>query len=300
MILNKLEKNKLPLKNNDGEELINESVIIEALGLFPKQNELAEYLTDICYDMFYFGIKEKKIHLEDFNHIKGVIIKLEVLPDFSFSTSTRAEFWGVTGDYLIINVVISKYDKNTLDKEQLKAKLSSLITHELNHGYVMLSKYYNSNKIDERSSYYDACLKIYNDNTINDNIRDICYILYSIYHVEIQAMVPQVYQELNGYFKNSNAPISIDKFKNALKKTNTFWTFYSGIYYDIPKIYKYLNVEHNLNMVVEVFKENGLDIHKEMLLKKIKQAKHIYEKALKDICRCAVAYYYDKTENKNG
>ena len=296
MIINKIIKNKLPLKEYCG-NFVGEEYITVALGLFPEQNKLVETLINICYDMFRFGINEKKVNFKVGDFIKGVNLKLEVMPEMSFLKSTKAEFWGVKDDYLCISVIISRFDKNSLTKEQLLYKIASCITHELNHGYVFLSKFYNNNIIEEVPTYYHACLKIYNDDSIDDNIRDLCYILYSTYNFEIQAMVPQVYQELRGYFEMTQEEFNIDNFKKALKKTNTYWTYYSGLNFDIPKIETYLSDNNNLNYVLKIFKEFNLQMSSKELLNKIKSAKDIYTNTLKDISRCAMAYYFEKTEN---
>ena len=299
MIIKK-EKPKLPLKiYNDF--IIKENIINEALGLFPKQNELVEKLTNIVLEMIKFNITEKKINDDSIPNTKGVILGLKILNELgNVFNVMKGQFYGIKDDYIVIDLIIPYFDRTSLNKEQLKSKIASCLTHELNHSYVFLSTYYNTNKIIEVPETYHKFLMIYTDDEINnDFVKDFSYLMYSTYSFEIQAMIPQVYQELSGYFKETKEELNIENFKKVLKKTNTFWTFYSGLYIDIPKIEKYLNTEENLNKFINIFNENNINLSKDRVYKLLNNIKNIYKNTLKDISRCAIAYYYDKIEKYN-
>ena len=291
------EKNKLPLKINTG-TVTNDMYINEALGLFPQQNELVKNLTDTVLEMLKMDVENKQIMFSD-NIIKGVNLTVKQYFDMAYNQMSNAEILGIKDDILYIILKLSKYDRLSLSVNSLKHKIASCLSHELNHGYVTLSKYYNSNVIEEIPDEYQKYLSIYNDNSVLEEIRDLAYIYYSTYSFEKQAMIPQDYQELSGFFENSKENITIDNFKKALKNTNTYWTFYTGLNHDIPNIEMFLKNELNLKKTISVFNSHGLKLNNNYLLKKIKKAKSIYESVLKDICRCAIAYYYDNVE-KNG
>lgn len=294
MIIDKLKKPVLPLKENKLSELcISDKYIIEALGLFPKQNYLVALLSEKAIDMLNNNVTNIEVKYDEITHLKGVFLTVEVMDKFSYDAKTRAEFWGIKEDKMVIKVIISNYDRLALSSLELKNRIASCLTHEINHGYVMLSKYYNSGVLEFQPENYEKYLSIYRDDSLDEMSRNIAYLLYSTYRFEIQAMVPQIYQELKGYFDKTGKEINLNNFKNVLKNTNTYWTFYSGLHYDLPQIIAYLEDQENCSKVINDFKIHGLNIDKGWLLKNLKDVEKIYTAALKDISRCAMAYYYD-------
>lgn len=145
----------------------------------------------------------------------------------------------------------------------------------------------------------DNCLKVYNDNALNNNVKNIAYIFYLSYKTEIQAMIPQIYQELKKFFDIDDNLLTLDNFKKYVGKCEIYWTFYSTLHDDIPQIENYLNNPQNIKQVIDILQENGIILTANQLMKKIRNTKIILNAALKDICRCAIAFYYDNVRKND-
>lgn len=283
---------KFIIENNISKQM---KLLNEELGAFNGQYHMANIIADTAINMIR---QHRKTNESDFPFKKykwkRFRLEIEYSEDSSFLfLNTTATFNGCNDDVVAIIVKLSRNDVLSLTENELKHKLVKIIAHELNHGYTVISTYNNSGHIPNYPNFYSKIVDIIQDNSVDNNsfLYKLSYAIYVTSYIEMPAFVSQTVPQLVKKLKDK---CSYDEFKNAIIETEAYEIYHDILEDIVPQIRK-----SDVNSLIQEFAEYSIIFSKNDLDKIIDEIENNAKKAIKNIVRNAMRYFYEHVETKN-
>lgn len=270
---------------NRGEKIIpivlNESILLpeelinETGHVMEGQYAAAKLAAEKAYDLIKYGDGSScEINVSEFHlPFKKIIIEI----NFGL-LKTKASLTNITTEgELKINIFFRKADK-FLGEEYCVDTIASAIIHEMSHGGIYFSRYYNTGDVGEDTpDYYDNLISIMNDDYFSGKMEYyLAFALYSTYYHEVQAMVSQTAFDIKRLLQGKEN-IGSNDIKRVLARTNTYQTYATNLKYTIPNI-RSMGVDEQV-LLLNNMKENGVEIKN--LNKTLKRIEVVSTEALK-------------------
>jgi len=273
--------NLIPFNNllKEGKESM---FITESLGSFEKQGKIANDISELFFKMFLS--KEKEI--ETTISIDGEDINLVlVLESNGFLLNSKADIlpYGTKSDNniytiekFLVRLFLSQNDVE-MGQERVKARISSIISHELGHGNIFLKRAEAKQDI-EVADWYSKIISIIRNDNISQVVHLFAYAIYSCYYHERQAIVSSTYSQLSEMYpknrlsqlknnlrkienQNEKYRFLLKSYKEDLIKTESYKTFYTTLYV-LPREIN-TNTEKEIKRVFAMYDIN-IDVKKEL------------------------------------
>lgn len=267
------------------ENIQSRRLIDEALGSFDGQYHLADLISQVAYDMFIDNVHNQTIENIDNESIKQVFIELDtntLLPQIKGTIVSLNLEEKKIGLKLMISPKLKK-----VNSAIVKKRIKNVITHELMHGKIFLSRLENDVELEDAPDYYNAIIYLMGVSNEDSLLYKFCYALYATYYQEVNAIVSQTNIQMYnilGYGKEH----SNDEIKLAIMKTEPY-QIYSMILHDIIPTLENTDDERVKSEIVD--KINELDVCKlniGFVKESIKRIKLVAMKALRNIFKNAM------------
>ena len=280
-------KHSLPniFEKKYNENAILQTYMVESLGSFNKQYDLAEDITDNVIEMMMYGIEEKEI-MRDINGMeKKIIIVISQMGLFN------AQITEIRTDSFKIVVNLSRFNQLSYGLNSIKTKLKETIAHELMHSYIIYSRFHNDENVNDIPDYYGMLTNIYNDESENGDIREISYALYATLYHERQSIVSQTFMSLNALNPN-HVNVERHRWIEMIQNSDPYIIF-NNILLWMKKMKNY-NLKQK-NIILGILNDKGINISNfDKMIQNIEGKATI---GLKDVTRNAVLYF-EKLEEK--
>lgn len=272
--------------------LSENTIIVEALSSFDNQYKVANLLSKIGYEMAVNGVNKNYIPLKD--EFPTLIIKganLEV--KISKYNDIGAQFVNLNKDGDVNILIWLPCSFKLQNQENIIKNLISAISHELMHGYVFLSRYYNEQEINDAPNNYQEALEIIHKS--DGLIYDYAYAIYSTYYQEVQAFVPQTTPYFRKLFYKNN--LTNNEIEDGIKKCESYLIYSNIINKLIPYLINLSDEELEKEITIPIKNQFGFNWDIPMIKKSLKSIEQQSKKALYKIMKNAMLI--SKIENEN-
>ena len=262
---------------------INDNIILEALGSFNNQHNLAIELANVVYNNYLKNILnfEYLTTNDDIFKVKFIIDDTSMLNRFNASIIALNNI----EKSITIKIYLSSQIKKQ-DSRYIINQLTSSITHELMHGNVFLKRLNNNVEISDEPIYYPNIISVIQTVKPDTILYKFSYALYATYYQEVNAIVSQTSTQLYnilGYGCNYDNEI----IKNAIKKTESY-IIYNMILNEVVPCVENMTDSLIENLIIKPLKQFNINLTINDIKKKTKYIKLISEKALHNILRNAM------------
>lgn len=268
------------------EEIKNKALELldESLGAFNEQYKIAEYISDIAFDMLLKNINKNVVDIEDDSIIKQVDITLN-LHAISIGIKAQLENIDDNGKAFILITFPENIQFNK-SKDYIIGQLTSIISHELMHANVILNRFNNNEEINDMPSYYPNVLAIIQNEDENSDIYAIGYGLYSTYYQEVQAFVSQTSSDIRKLY-GGKLTYTSDEIKEGLKHSDAYMVYSNNIHGKLNNILEYSD-ECIEDTILPYLERYELTFTAKELRKEIKKIINVSKKAIHNIYRNAM------------
>ena len=262
---------------------INDNIILEALGSFNNQHNLAIELANVVYNNYLKNILnfEYLTTNDDIFKVKFIIDDTSMLNRFNASIIALNNI----EKSITIKIYLSSQIKKQ-DSRYIINQLTSSITHELIHGNVFLKRLNNNVEISDEPIYYPNIISVIQTVKPDTILYKFSYALYATYYQEVNAIVSQTSTQLYnilGYGCNYDNEI----IKNAIKNTESY-IIYNMILNEVVPCVENMTDSLIENLIIKPLKRFNINLTINDIKKKTKYIKLISEKALHNILRNAM------------
>lgn len=263
---------------------INETILNESLGVFEGQYEIAEYLSNISYEMLNKKTNKNTVNVEQYKTwLKYVNLTLNIEYDNLLpNINARLEKIGTDSVNIIINV--SYPCLNIYNETIMKNKILNCITHELMHDNIFIKRYTNGiEEFDDTPDEYPIYIQIMDENNPNTLLYKFGLALYSTFYQETQAIISQTVSNLRLILMKQD--VSNDEIKSAIAKSEGYIRFNIILHELVPVLEHMSDDELFQQIELPLFSKYALNIKPKKLIKKFKNRSTI---ALRKIIKSAM------------